>query len=126
MSMRDGMPEASKLAIHFGALGRPRFGFYHPAPGSWRGTGVVICGPIGTDQSRSERSLRHLAQSLAEAGFPSLRFDPYGTGDSGGDLASQEGSAELVQQWLEDVGLAARELKARSGAASLALVGLRL
>jgi alpha-beta hydrolase superfamily lysophospholipase len=112
-----------KQAIYFGAKGRPLFGFYHPPPeGLWRGVGVVLCRPIGTDQTRSDRVYRHLAERLAAAGFASLRFDLFGTGDSGGD----ELSPGLVRAWLDDVGLAIDELRARSGAKIITLAGLRL
>src|SRR2546425_618093 len=113
----------SKQAIHFGAKGRPLFGFYHPPkPGSWRAVGVVLCRPIGTDQTRSDRVYRHLAERLAAVGFACLRFDLFGTGDSGGD----ERTEGLVRAWLDDVALAVAELRARSGARTIALFGLRL
>lgn len=112
-----------KQAIYFGAEGRSLFGFYHPPQeGPWRGVGVVLCRPIGTDQTRSDRAYRHLAERLAAAGFACLRFDLFGTGDSGGD----EFAPGLVKTWLDDVGLAIEELRARSGAKTVALVGLRL
>jgi pimeloyl-ACP methyl ester carboxylesterase len=112
-----------KVPIHFGAAGRPLFGFFHPAAdGAVRGTGVVLCSPIGTDQTRSDRAYRHLAERLAASGFPCLRFDLYGTGDSGGD----EFVPDLVNGWLDDVGTASDELRARTGVQSIALVGLRL
>ena len=56
------------------------------------------------------------------AGFACLRFDPYGTGDSGGD----EHAPNLPQHWIDDVGLATAELQARSGASATVLIGLRL
>ena len=113
-----------KLALHFGAAERPLLGFYHPAaeasPG--RAAGVVLCSPIGTDHTRSDWTYRHLAERLAAAGFPCLRFDLSGTGDSaGGELGP--GS---VRAWVDDVGAAVKELRARSGATTIALVGLRL
>jgi len=112
-----------KQAIHFGATERPLFGFYHPPkPGPWRAVGVVLCRPIGTDQTRSDRVYRHLAERLAAAGFACLRFDLFGTGDSGGD----ERTEGLVPAWLDDIALAAAELRARSGARTIALFGLRL
>jgi len=112
-----------KQAIHFGATERPLFGFYHPPkPGPWRAVGVVLCRPIGTDQTRSDRVYRHLAERLAAAGFACLRFDLFGTGDSGGD----ERTESLVRAWLDDIALAAAELRARSGARTIALFGLRL
>lgn len=112
-----------KQAIYFGAPGRELFGFFHPpAEGPWRGTGVVLVNPIGTDQTRADRPYRHLAERLAAAGFACLRFDLSATGDSGGDALG----AGAVRDWLEDIGCAIEEVRARSGAASIALVGLRL
>ncbi len=118
-----GTASGRKQAIYFGAEGRPLFGFYHPPKdGPWRGVGVVLCPPIGTDRTRSDRTYRHLAERLAEAGFACLRFDLFGTGDSGGD----ESAPGLLQAWLDDVGLAVQELRQRSGATAVSLVGLRL
>ncbi len=116
-------PSGRKQAIYFGAEGRPLFGFYHPPKdGPWRGVGVVLCPPIGTDRTRSDRAYRHLAERLADAGFACLRFDLFGTGDSGGD----ESAPGLLRAWLDDVGQAIREVRARSGAETVSVVGLRL
>jgi alpha-beta hydrolase superfamily lysophospholipase len=112
----------SKQAIHFGATDRPLFGFYHPPRAAWRDACVVFCNPHGTDQARSERTYRRLAERLAAAGFPCLRFDLFGTGDSGGD----EWSPGLVRAWRDDIGVAIEELRSRSGASRVVLVGLRL
>jgi len=112
-----------KQAIHFGVPGRPLFGFFHPPrEGSWTGAGAVLCAPFGTDQTRSDRAYRHLAERLSNAGFACLRFDPYGTGDSGGS----ERATHLVRGWVDDIGVAVQELRARSGAGAIALVGLRI
>jgi alpha-beta hydrolase superfamily lysophospholipase len=116
-------PAGRKHAIHFGRPDRPLFGFHHPpADGPWRGTGVVLCPPIGTDYTRSDRAYRHLAERLAAIGFACLRFDLSGTGESGGE----EDGAGLMKRWLEDVDAAIEELRARSGAGAIAIVGLRL
>jgi alpha-beta hydrolase superfamily lysophospholipase len=116
-------PGGRKEAIHFGASGRPLFGFYHPpAEATWRATAVVLCNPLGTDMTRSDRTYRQLAERLAAAGFATLRFDFFGTGDSGGD----ELTPGLVPGWQDDLRAAIDEVRARSGARSLALVGLRL
>jgi alpha-beta hydrolase superfamily lysophospholipase len=115
-----------KQPIHFGAPGRTLFGFYHPPQpqegGGWRGVGVVLCNPIGTDYTRSDRTYRHLAERLAAAGFACLRFDLFGTGDSAGD----ERAPGLLRSWINDIGVAIDEVRARSGAPTVALVGLRL
>jgi alpha-beta hydrolase superfamily lysophospholipase len=113
--------------IHFGPSGpdeRALFGWYHPAAAE-RGSrecSVLLCNPIGDDFVRAHRALRHLAERLAEAGFPVLRFDFHGTGDSSGT----EKDPKRVQAWLDDVDLAVAELRARSGSAKVAVVGLRL
>ena len=113
----------AKEPLYFGTPERPLFGFYHPPAGSRvRGTGVVLCNPLGDDLIRAHRPFRHLAEELSAAGFPVLRFDFDGTGDSAGD----ERDPNRVATWRADVGRAAAELRARSGVERLALVGLRL
>jgi len=62
-----------------------------------------------------------LAERLAEAGFPALRFDYRGCGDSALD-ADQVGIAD----WREDLRAAAEMCRARSGRRKVAAVGLRL
>ncbi len=112
-----------KIALHFGAPTRPLFGFYHPQLGARaRGTAVLLCHPLGDDLIRAHRTFRHLAERLASAGFPVLRFDFDGTGDSAGD----ERDTDRVAAWRGDVGRAAAELRARSGVDRLALCGLKL
>jgi alpha-beta hydrolase superfamily lysophospholipase len=69
----------------------------------------------------AHRSYRQLASRLAENGFPVLRFDFYGCGDSNG--TSEEGS---LGQWLSDISTAINEMRSRSGTRRLCLVGLRL
>src|SRR5262245_13326414 len=116
-------PVLGTVPIYFGAADRPLFGFFHPAAGaSRRAVGVVLCSPIGEDMIRAHRAFRHLAEKLAAAGFPVLRFDFDGTGDSVGD----ERDADRVATWRADVGRAAAELKARAGVEQLAFVGLRM
>ncbi|RAO77920.1 serine aminopeptidase domain-containing protein [Dyella jiangningensis] len=107
------------LPFYFGP-GRELFGFYHPAP-ALGGTAVLLCPPLGAEQIRCHRLYRQLANGLAESGFPVLRFDYYGTGDSAG------GSREV--DWtrcVADVATAATELRARSGAQRLLAFGARL
>jgi dienelactone hydrolase len=113
--------DEGRTPIQFGDQVSPLFGWYHRPGGARRTGGIVICNPIGDDLVRAHRPLRHLAQRLAAAGFPVLRFDYRGTGDSAGD----ENEAARVAGWLSDVACAADELRARSGVERVTLVGLR-
>ena len=63
---------------------------------------------------------RVLATQLERAGYAALRFDYSGTGDSLGDS-----QAATIDAWVGDVAIAAERLKSASGAARLAVVGLR-
>jgi len=87
-----------------------------PAASDW---GVVICYPMGAEHLFSYRGCRQLAIQIARAGFPVLRFDYYGTGDS-------EGSGEDVSiaGWIEDIGRAAAELRSH-GPRLVCVAGLR-
>lgn len=106
----------------FGRSDEPLFGAYHP-PGDRRGKnrGVVICNPFGDEAIKAHRALRQLAMTLSEARMHALRFDYYGTGDSGG-----EGEEGRLTRWCDDVGDAADELKDTSGVAKVSFTGLRL
>jgi alpha/beta superfamily hydrolase len=108
--------------FHFGDSRRPLFGIYHPAQRSpARDTGVVLLNPLGHEAIRAHRALRQLALRLADAGFHSLRFDYYGTGDSAGDCA--EGT---LCRWVQDAGTASDELRDTAGVAKVSWVGLKL
>ncbi len=105
----------------FGDPGRRLFGAYHPPAHDARDTGVLICPPVGQEAIRSHRALLKLAEQLAQAGFPSLRFDYSGCGDSQGDL-----DAVSWDQWRHDTIGAGRELIGGTGASSIVLCGVRL
>jgi alpha/beta superfamily hydrolase len=99
------------------------FGWYH-AEGSAPASGcvAVVCGPVGHEYTRAHRTLRHLADRLARAGVPALRFDYHGIGDSAGsDL-----DPDRVPTWLGNIEDAIAWAKRRSGARSVCLVGVRL
>lgn len=108
--------------LYFGTSDRPLFGVYHP-PRTRGGIahGIVLCYPIGQEYMRAHRAFRQLAILLSKAGFPVLRFDYFGTGDSGG--ASEAGT---LADWIADIGTAIDELKDNAAVQHVSLVGLRL
>lgn len=107
--------------LHFGPAARRLFGVRHLASGTPRQTAILICPPWGMEYVQSYRALRQLANLLAQNGYETLRFDYSCTGDSAGD----EQQARL-QDWIQDIVTAARELKELSGALRVCVIGVRL
>jgi len=108
----------------FGPHTRPLLGCYHPpvAGGEPSALGVLLCSPFGCEELSAHRSLRVLAQQLAAAGLPVLRFDMDGCGDSAGS----DTDPSRVSSWIASIGAAVDALRRQSGCAQVALVGLRL
>lgn len=87
-----------------------------------RDTGVVICNPFGYEALSAHRSIRHVAAEAAARGFPALRFDYDGTGDSAGD----DLDGDRWAAWRASVLAAVRELRERTGVRCVCLIGIRL
>ncbi len=83
--------------------------------------GVVVCNPFAEERKSSAFVMARLALAATDAGFPSLRFDYYGCGDSEGDFIDA-----TVDTRLADIADAAASLRERAGVADLILLGLRL
>lgn len=114
--------QSAVVPFYFGSSDRQLFGCYHkPQNTAKRACAVVICQPMGHEYIYCHRALRQLATRLCEVGFPVLRFDFYGCGDSGG-----EGEEGTFTQWLEDVSTAVAEVRARASVTQISLIGLRL
>jgi predicted alpha/beta hydrolase len=136
--MRRDDPAFAVPAANLGIESRPRyfahglFGWLHqpqPGPGTGQvlGTGVgqvaaVICPPIGPEYTRAHRTLRHLADRLAQAGIPAVRFDYEGTGDSAGD----DGAPGRLEAWRRSIAAAVTAARDATGCKSVCLVGVRL
>ena len=97
------------------------FGWLHEA--AYTGgaaTAVVLCQGLKTDGLSGYRSFRQLADALAEAGYPTLRFDYPGTGDS-----CDIDQAEYLATWQRSVDKAADWIRDHVGATRIVLCGLR-
>jgi pimeloyl-ACP methyl ester carboxylesterase len=108
--------------FYFGPSTKPLFGIYHAPQGALtRGCGVVLCYPMGNEYIQCHRAYRQLAVRLSASGFPVLRFDFYGCGDSSGTCEQGQ-----VGQWLTDIAAALREIRGRCALEKVCLVGCRL
>ncbi len=107
-------------ALVFGDSRQPLFGMHHAPAEPARRTAILICPPWGTEYMRAYRGLRQLAVQLARAGYPVLRFDYRGTGDSAGEVRDI-----ALADWVADIVTAAAELRRVSGVPYLAVFGLR-
>jgi alpha/beta superfamily hydrolase len=107
----------------FGHSAHPLYGVYHPPQVAKRGSvhAVLLCYPFGQEYMRAHRAYRQLASQLAKKGYHVMRFDYRGTGDSYGDL-----NDVVFSDWLDDVEVAAEELKDMTSASEMSIVGLRL
>jgi len=105
----------------FGSSEHRLFGIYHVPHGRFRPHGVVLCPPGPQRYMRSHMAFRQLAVTLARRGFHVLRFDYYGTGDSGGPS-----NAGNLSEWRENIVAAVDDLVECSGARKLSLIGFRL
>ena len=97
-------------------------GWLHAPRGYARDTGVVIVSPIGRDARCAYMPMRLFAQSIATAGFPVLRYDHPGAGDS----LDLPGNAEAFAAWRDGVRVAIAELRRLTGVRRVVLTGVRL
>ena len=100
----------------------PVFAVFHPAATGPSATAVILCSPWGWDDVASYRARRTWAEQLAAGGYPTLRFDFPGSGDSGGS-ADDPGRVEAAAG---AVAAAADWLRAETGCSRVAAIGLGL
>jgi alpha/beta superfamily hydrolase len=109
------------------------FGWLHPAHGVRNDVAVLLCGGLTRDALDSHHAMRLLAETLAAAGYCTMRFDYPGTGDSI-DAPSSEHSSEREHlaalehwtDWERSVHAAGDWLRNTTGARRLVLCGLRI
>jgi pimeloyl-ACP methyl ester carboxylesterase len=108
--------------LFFGDARAPLFGAYHPTPSPARKrTGVLLCYPAPQEYMFAHRAFRRLAEVLASRGYPVMRFDYSGTGDSASDLDNA-----TLAAWRADIATAADELSELAGVDEVSVVGMRL
>lgn len=110
------MPEP----FYFGNAQRVLFGLRHPAAAVPRRGDLLVCAPLLQEGIRCQRALWTLGQALAAQGMGAMRFDWYGSGDSGGS------SLEMSLPGLAgDIAVANGYLERAEGVAQRRMLGLR-
>jgi len=107
--------------LYFGRAERRLYGVYHPPSQPSRRAAVLLCYPSVQEYMRAHWAFRRLGGMLAREGFPVLRFDYYGTGDSAGDY--REATIDL---WCSNIREAATELQELADVREISMIGLQL
>lgn len=108
--------------LYLGTRKRRIFAIHEPpAARPKKSRAAVLCYPWGTEYIYSHRSMRQLAARLSSCGFHTLRFDFYGTGDSGGEMTEAD-----LGGWHSDTAVAIQGLREIADVAQVTLIGLRL
>jgi pimeloyl-ACP methyl ester carboxylesterase len=115
-----GARQSGTTSFWFERSGLECFATLHSPDGQPRG-GIVLCNAVGFEGQTAYRTLWLLAEELVRRGFAVLRFDYYGTGDSGGDPVD----VDLVSLWRESLHGAIDTLRTATGFESVTLVGMR-
>ena len=116
-------PALARRALYLGSGDEALFAWHHVAPRAiLRDCVAVLCAPIGPEYTRSHRTLRHLADRLAAAGIPALRFDYQGQGNSAGE----EEGPDRIGAWRRSIAAAVWHARRVSGCSRVCLVGIRL
>jgi uncharacterized protein len=98
------------------------FGVLHEAKSTPCKEGFVICAPFAEEKLWAHRVLLNFARELAERGYPVLRFDYMGNGDSEGIFEES-----TLESMLSDTQCAIKTLmESAVGVESVSLIGLRL
>lgn len=115
--------EIVRLPFYWTSQGQPLFGWWHAnRMVDVSDHAVVIAGPLGYEQVHAHRSVRHLADALAQAGIPALRFDWQGTGDSAGN----DEMPDRWPVWQTNLRDAVEFVKRQFGIRHVTVLGLRL
>ena len=115
-SAGSGQPEP----LWFKSSVGQNFGWYHAPQGPVaREQGVVLCNTFGSEAMLLHAAYRELAIQLARAGFPCIRFDYPGTGDSSGGPRE----FNLLAAWLGSIHEAIDLMKTKADVRQMGLFG---
>jgi alpha/beta superfamily hydrolase len=117
---REDLPANAPRAVYIGPSERRLFAWMHLPTAAERDCAVVLCAPFGQESTGVYRAFRYWANALADAGFPTVRFDYHSIGDSSGAF---DESARL-RAWVDSVGDAIAFARANSNARHIALAGV--
>jgi alpha-beta hydrolase superfamily lysophospholipase len=109
-------------ALYLLAGGEQIFGVYHAPAGAARAAAVLICPPFGWEEVCSYRARREWAEDLAARGYPTLRIDLPGSGDSGGTGEDPK----RLDAWTDAVCATAAWLREHAEAQWIAAIGIGL
>jgi alpha-beta hydrolase superfamily lysophospholipase len=98
-------------------------GWLHMPRGRNNGVGVVLVSALGRDGRCAYAPMRMFADQLAAAGFPTIRYDHLGSGDS---LDLPDDEADALPDWITGMGQAAEALRTRAGASQVVMCGARI
>jgi len=84
------------------------------------GFAALICNPLGQEYMSGYRSIRHLADELADAGISTMRFDYTHTGNSMGEGIEHS----TVEQFMVDITSAATSLRSLTGESRIVILGV--
>lgn len=112
-----------RIPFYFESRGEPLFAWFHTTDDQNDLThAAVIAAPLGYEQIHAHRSLRHLADHLAQHGISALRFDWHGTGDSAG----VDEDPDRICTWQANLRDAVQLLQQQFLVQHISVVGLRL
>lgn len=116
------MMDQHEVPSFFGSGERSLFGLMHwPRLQSGYKPAFVFCHPLAEEKLWAHRVFVSYARHLAAAGYPVLRFDMSGNGDSGGSFSDIS-----MTTLCDDLRGAIAEVRRLTGAEDVSLLGLRL
>ncbi len=118
MPLSDGV---ESRAVYLATEPDPVFAMLHmPASMKNGATGVLLCPPLSWEDMCTYRTRRAWASALARAGYPALRIDLPGTGDSAGAFEDPS----RLDAWTGAIKDAASWLRGEMGCARVVGIGI--